>query len=145
MKDYKDVRSKIRTGDVFFTASNALFSRMVRLVRRSTVSHVGVFYVLKGRIFVIECLEGKDCRMMLASERFKNKKLIHKKGKKFHIDPLIFVGRIKYNLTGALLSPFVRLKSDEKFCSTFTAMVFGIKLKHLKRDITPDDLLTYFS
>jgi len=145
VKNYKDIRHTIKHGDVFFTASNSLFSRIIRLVRRATVSHTGVFYVIKDRMFVIEALEGKDCRMMLASERFEGVPLIVKRGGKFKIEPLQFVGKMKYNFWGAILSPFIRLKGDEKFCSTFVALVLGIKLKHLKHDITPDDLLTYCS
>jgi hypothetical protein len=143
---YVSTRHMIRTGDVFFTASNALFSRIIRTVRRASISHCGIFVVLAGRVFTVECLEGSKCKMVPASTRFAREKTYTiMRGKP--VDPetiLKDVDVIEYDLFGAVMSPFFRNTLRELYCAEGLAKWENVLLEHLKRGITPDDLYTYF-
>lgn len=143
---YVSTRHMIRTGDVFFTASNALFSKCIRTVRRTSISHCGIFVVLAGRVFTVECLEGSKCKMVPASTRFaKEKKYTIMRG--YDVNPEIIlkdVDVIEYDLLGALISPFFRNSLRELYCAEGLAKWEKVILDHLKHGITPDDLYTYF-
>ena len=146
---YPKIRNKIQTGDVFFTASPALFSRLIRFFTRSTVSHCGVFVKVGSRMFVVESIEGSGVIMSLASTRFNGMDIIvarpTKIPKDFETYVLSSVQATGYDLVGALLSPFFDTKTKQKFCSEFVMTALKIKLEHFKSGVTPKDLLTALS
>jgi len=146
---YSDIRNKIQTGDVFFTASPALFSRLIRFFTRSTVSHCGVFIQVGSRMFVVESLEKHGVIMSLASTRFDTTKIIVARPNSvptvFEENVLSSVQATGYDLVGALLSPFFDTKSKQKFCSEFVMFTLQKELTHFKSGVTPRDLLTVLS
>ena len=66
MAKYADIRSQIKSGDVFgWTHKSGWFSswydfkiNFVRLWQRSKYSHVGIAITLAGRVFIIESVTG---------------------------------------------------------------------------------------
>lgn len=146
---YPKIRNKIKTGDVFFTASPALFSRLIRFFTRSTVSHCGVFVKVGERMFVVESIEGSGVIMSLASTRFDTMNIVVARPNvipnTFEQYALSSVQATGYDLVGALLSPFFDTKSKQKFCSEFVVSALKIKLEHFKNGVTPKDLLTALS
>lgn len=140
--EYKDIRDSIETGDVFLTANPARFSKIIRFFTRSKVSHAGMFLKIGERNFIVESLEGKGIRMMLASVRF-NEPFVHLRPRKI---PSNFMELAlenlggDYDLKGALLSVF--RKSDKKsfFCSEFVAYCLELDFEALDRDPTPIDI-----
>lgn len=144
--DYKDIRCVIQTGDIYFTGSNTIVSRIIKYFTKSDISHVGMFVVIGERIFVVE-LKGDDtCKMIPASTKFEKEKLIYcPTYKELDIDTVIGdVGRIKYNLFGAIVSPFYRTNRARKNCAEWTALKLGLPFEHLKRGLYPIDLLNRF-
>lgn len=146
MRKYRSIRQEIKTGDVFFTYSPALFSKLIRLFTQSKVSHVGFFIWWGNRLFAIESLEGKGCIMSPASTRFKGKMfMIGETGHQVAKDIIankVFdtVGRVKYDMWGAIASLFIDTKTSQKFCSEYTADVLELQFPALDRGITPVDI-----
>ncbi len=147
MKNYEKIRENIVTGDLFFTRSNALFSRIIRLATQSDVSHVGVFLRLWGRLFIVEALEWSGVVMSLASERVKEVQCFWartsraKKSINEIENHLLTSLRKKYDMIGALLSLITDTKTAKKFCSELASEAIGIKLPYNKRGITPADMI----
>lgn len=146
-EDYKKIRVSIQTGDVFATASPALFSRIIRLFTRSKVSHVGLFLRLKDRVFVVEALEGKGVQMIPASQRFKKEKFVfvptyYKKDEKRLIDDMLNEVGGEYDMKGAVKALFVDTKSNQYFCSELVAKILKLDFSHLKRGVLPSDIIT---
>jgi hypothetical protein len=146
-ENYIDVRKEIKTADIFFTASDAFFSKLIRIVTKGKVSHVGMFLVIEGRVFAVECLEGKGCRMSLASVRFANTKILVKhtnkttqEKRKIIKNILCDVGRIEYDLWGAIIAPFFKTNNSKNFCSEWVVKILGLQLP-VKRGVYPSDLL----
>jgi hypothetical protein len=144
MTTYTEIREKIRTWDVFFTASPALFSRLIRLFTRSKVSHCGVFLWLGNRLFIIEALDGKGVAMKLASDMsdFRLGNTGTRKCEEDIINTALMQLGTWYDLKWALLALFVDTKTSQKFCSEFVAEVLSLKFPHLKRGILPSDVAT---
>jgi hypothetical protein len=148
-QDYSLIRDSIRTGDLFFTASPALFSRLIRFFTRSKISHVGLFVWIGGRLFVAESMEGKGCRLILASVYYKDKRVIHLPTHREDTDRIFEavlndVGRLKYDLLGAICSLFVDTKSSQVFCSEWVMKVLQLDFDHLERGVIPADIYTRF-
>jgi hypothetical protein len=143
--DYQVARNSIDTGDVFFTSSPALFSRVIRLFTRSTVSHVGLFVWLGSRLFCVEALEWKGVVLTLASERLRGAKIgkvaSSKKPETIIDDALGEVGS-EYDMKGALLALFVDTKTSQRFCSEYVSAVLWLNFSHLTRGIIPADIAT---
>jgi hypothetical protein len=65
MKTYADVRAQLRSGDLLawshrpWRTIGDIKSQIVRMVTRSEYSHVGVCWVIAGRVFVIEAVKPK--------------------------------------------------------------------------------------
>lgn len=142
----KRIRSRIKTGDLFYTASPAIFSRLIRFFTRSKISHVGTFLWIGNRLFIAESMEGTGCRLMLASERFRKERFVLQHVKKVDngfVDRVLDdIGRIKYDLTGALLSLFYDTKSAQKFCSEWIVKIYNLDFSHLSRGVVPADIYT---
>ena len=147
---YKQHKKKLREVNVFWTHSNAFFSRLIRFFTQSTVSHTGFLIRDNGRVMCYEYVEGSGCIQIPASNRFKIDEKIITIPIKVNKDKLLKslykdVGRVKYNLFGALISLVRRTQNEERFCSEGVAEKLGLKLSHLKRGITPADILTALS
>ena len=156
MKLYDIYRSNIKTGDLFFTASTAFFSKIIRLVTKSEVSHVGIFIWLEDRLFIIESVEWKGVVLMPARQRLEAEKffywgkIFHKmsfdeiKRRVFHNekDNQYFPPKIwsKYDLSGALLSKFFDTKTSKSYCSEYVTKALSLKLNGLNRGTFPSDL-----
>ena len=144
---YQDVRKNIRTWDIFATSWPALFSRIIRLFTKSRISHVWIFLKLGTRLFCVEMLEGKGCRMTLASTRLEGKdfwvgRLNRKPTSEEIIDhALKDIGRLEYSLVGALLSPFIVTPSSKEICSEWVAKILAMNFPALTRWILPVDVI----
>lgn len=148
LSSYNNFRYKVRNGDFFFTKSNALFSRIIRLFTRSDVSHVGVFFWIENRLFAAEMLEWKGCRMILASELFRKQEFFWgvpslRMINQYDIITNILdsVGREEYSMLGAILAPFLDTPSSDHICSEWACKVTGQKFEALNRGILPIDLV----
>jgi len=51
---YDEVRSTIKTGDLFFTYENSLIPKAIRKMTQSKVSHVGLFIWIEKRLYTVE-------------------------------------------------------------------------------------------
>ena len=142
LKKYSEQRKKIKHGDTFATASPALFSRLIRFFTRSKLSHVGIFIIIKKRIFAVEALEGRGVRFMLASKRFKKEKFVLLRGGKLN-EKLVFdtIGD-EYDLAGALLAMFFDTKSAQNFCSEGNKNWTTLDFSHLNRGVLPSDIVS---
>jgi Permuted papain-like amidase enzyme, YaeF/YiiX, C92 family len=56
IKQYKDIRNELKTGDIFFSSGSYLFSGIIQKLTKSTWSHVAVIYKDEelGRVLVLE-------------------------------------------------------------------------------------------
>lgn len=149
-RTYKQHKKKLGEVNVFWTHSNALFSRGIRKATQSTVSHVGFLIKEHGRVMCFEVVEGKGCIQIPASNRFGVDEEMLTLPLKINKDKLLKsiykdIGKIEYNMFGALVSLFVRTKNAKRFCSEWVAEKLNLKLTHLNRGITPADVLTALS
>lgn len=92
----------------------------------------------------MESTEGKGCVMSLASIRLK-KFSIGKTGTKTDKNTirekcLHTVGRVKYDLIGALLSLLWDTNTAQKFCSEYVTDILDLKFDALSRGIFPSDV-----
>ena len=145
---YQTIRNQIQTGDLFFEqVGKGWIGKGIAFVTQSDIIHVGMFVVIAGRIFTVECRYGMKCRMMLASNRLTKDFLFVKTHAPIYVDNVIAdVGVTGYNVFGALLSWFTRLSSKSRtFCSEFVARKLDINFPHLERGIYPIDLYNYFT
>jgi hypothetical protein len=56
VRQYKDIRNELKTGDIFFSSGGYLFSGIIQKLTKSTWSHVAVIYKDEelGRVLVLE-------------------------------------------------------------------------------------------
>jgi hypothetical protein len=56
IRQYKDIRNELKTGDIFFSSGSYLFSGIIQKLTKSTWSHVAVIYKDEelGRVLVLE-------------------------------------------------------------------------------------------
>jgi len=147
MNNYEKIRWTINTGDLFFTKSTALFSRIIRFFTQSDVSHVGVFFWEHNRLLCCEMLEGKDCIITSASTRLRWIPFyIGQLSQKYVTDEEIIsfcwdsAWRKKYSLLRAFLALFKESKKQE-ICSEFVSECTKQKFYALNRGIIPIDLV----
>lgn len=140
-------KEKYKNGDIFFTTSKSLLSRIIRFFTGAKVSHTGVIIELEGYFFAVEMLN-EGCIMRPADSRFKNvEHYIFRTipPKDFKTKVLNDVGNVPYDWHGLFLSMFMRTKGQEKICSEWVAYILNIKLPYLNREITPSDLINIYS
>lgn len=152
---YTEIRDKIKTGDVYFTASNTVVGSAMRFFTRSKVSHCGVFKLSEGRVTMLEAQLGKGIQEVYASKVLKEEPILfidtsYWRKKTGITDEAIkdFFERHegeKYDTVGMLLSLFVSVSNRRLFCSEMVSNVIKIRLPHLKRNITPADVYTALS
>lgn len=145
---YVEYRTTIESGDVFFTYSPKPFSRLIRWWTGSKISHVGVFLWIENRLFIVEMLEGRDCIMIPASNRFKNVDFYHWKPfvcrtvlEDFTSEVLEDVGTVKYSIWLAVKSFFIITKSSQSFCSASVARWLNMGFDLQTRGIMPNDIV----
>jgi len=149
-KNYADFREKIKTGDLCFTAGSSFFSRAIRIITRSIVSHVGVFFWEDDRLMVAESVEGAGVRPIHASMLFQKGKVFwgrtHTPDRKEET-----LWRIKshqaryplgtdYDMRGALGFLWSKGKNALPYCSEYAEYILGIESPARRRNSTPDDL-----
>ena len=147
MKKYSNFRGKIKTGDLFFTASRSIVSRIIRFFTRSAVSHVGVFMWSEGRLLIVEARAHKGVSMTPATDRISQEstcwwgRLDSKIRTIEEIKETIWseLGE-EYDTLGAIVSLFYDTHSSKRFCSEFSAKVVGIEFPEMSRGVTPGDL-----
>ncbi len=149
-RTYKQHKRKLGEVNVFWTRSNTIFGRVTRFATQSDVSHTGFLIREHERVMCYEYVEGSGCIQMPASNRFGIKEEILTISVNVDKDKLLKslykdVGRVKYNMIGALVSLIRRTQNEERFCSEAVAEKLNLKLDHLKRGITPADVLTALS
>lgn len=146
---YQKAKSKIKHGDVFFTASPALFSRLIRWFTKSKVSHCGIFVKIGRRMFAVESIEGSGVIMSLASTRFDNEKIVIGRPNRVPSDLLDSILKdvqaTGYDLAGAVLAPFFDTKTARAFCSEWVARKLKLNFEHFTNGVTPKDILTALS
>ena len=142
--NYDKLRSRIKTGDLFFTGSVGWLGGLIRLVTQSQISHVGTFIWIENRLFISEATFW-GYQLTLAS-KYKNKKFwygrsLRAKNDEAKIKDTIFgfLGT-RYDFLGMILSPVIDTNSKRQFCSESAATVLGIKFIALKRGIFPLDI-----
>ena len=71
---YEDIRSKIETGQLFFTSGDYAISKAIQKFSKSPWSHVGIFFNdnYLNRIMVLESVEDMGCRFIPFSEYVNN-------------------------------------------------------------------------
>jgi len=149
MAKYADIRWKIKTGDLFFTRSPRLFSRSIRAITRSDISHVWVFFWEGNRLKISEMLEWKNCRVLYASDRFKKEMFFwwrphEKNATDIEIMDYSYhsASAFQYSVVRAMLSIFIPSRSKRKeICSEFAAACTNQKFPALNRWIIPIDLV----
>lgn len=151
MMKYKDIRSQVRTGDTFFTAEGALFSRIIRFFTKSDISHVGMFVWLGKRLFCVESIEGTGVRLIQASVLLRDKecwwwgRVPNLKYTEDEISERVFsddpprIGSA-YDMKGALLSIFFDTKSQLVYCSEYVMKKLGIELFASTNGSVPRDI-----
>lgn len=149
---YNQVRDKIKTGDVYFTASHTFIGSLMRFFTRSKVSHCGIFKVSEGRVTMLEAQLGKGIQEVYASTVLKDEPIIlidtsFIRKHKGITDEAIkdFFERHegeKYDTLGMLMSLFVNVSNRRLFCSEMVARMLKIKPTHLYRNLTPADIYT---
>lgn len=150
MNNYEKIRDTIQTGDLFFTKSRALFSRLIRFFTQSDVSHVGVFFWQANRLLCCEMLEDKNCIITAASIRLWDSPFdIGKLSEKNATDEEIIsfcwdsAWRKKYSKLRAFISYFKKAdtKKTQQDCSEFACECTKQKFYALNRWIFPIDLV----
>lgn len=150
---YEEVRDQIESGDLYFTASPRILSKMIRFISRANLSHVGIF--LKdpdGRIKMLEAQIGKDIAEVYASKVFKNKPFVFVSTKKVREERGIddetvrkhfekYVGE-KYDTLGMFFSLLTDIKNNSVYCSEMIREFFSLDCRHLRRGMTPADIYT---
>lgn len=146
-KKYEDLRENIITWDLFFTASNAMFSKLIRFFTKSEVSHVWIFVWALNRLFIVEALEGKWVIISLASNRVTREKCWHGRTSLWNhsineIEDILSreLGG-DYDLIWAVLSLFIDTGTSKNFCSELAAKAHGIEFPLSRRGITPIDIV----
>lgn len=149
---YNNIRSKIKTGDIYFTASNTLLGSSIRVMSRSNISHVGIFKVSESRITMLEAQAGKPIQEVYASTVLKEQPIIYLDTEKYRRSKNILDKDIKdffelmegqdYDTLGMLLSLIFNIPNRKVFCSEMVAKALKIEMPHLRRGITPTDLYT---
>jgi uncharacterized protein YycO len=73
---YEDIRSSLKTGDIFFSSGSYLFSGIIQKLTKSAWSHVAIVYVDKdlGRVLVLEAEPMIGIRLIPLSKYLKNYK-----------------------------------------------------------------------
>lgn len=51
---YKDIRSQIKSGDLFAWRKTSFFSKIIRAWTESSYNHVGIAWLYKNRVFVLQ-------------------------------------------------------------------------------------------
>lgn len=146
-KNYAELRSQIRTGDLFFSAADDFISGAIRLFTRSQISHVGIFIWLENRLFIAEAVEGKGVVLSLASSRLARCARAYwgRAGAKIReegmLREMIFqtLGQ-RYDYAGAVLSLILPKQDNEFFCSEWAAAMLGLEFPASERGATPDDI-----
>jgi hypothetical protein len=144
---YKDIRSEIKSGDVYFTRATSIFGKLVNIFTGSYIPHVGLFLVISSRIFCVEINIFGKVSMYLASEFLKDADIYHAKTNISIDEDDIFkdLGQIKYNYLGVFLAPFFyRVRSTRQDCAEWVAEKLHLEFSHLERGIYPSDILTVF-
>jgi hypothetical protein len=149
-RTYKQHKRKLAEVNAFWTRSNTLFGKVTRFATQSDVSHIGFLIKEHGRVMCYEVIEGRGCIQLPASNRFGIKEEILTLPVNVNKDKLLKsiykdIGKIEYNMLGALVSLFYRTKNAKRFCSEWFIYKLGLKLEHLNRGITPADVLTALS
>jgi len=152
---YEEVRHKIKTGDVYFTASHTIIGSIMRFFTRSKVSHCGVFKLADGRVTMLEAQIGKGIQEVYASNVLKDKPIIlidtsywRKKSGITDMSIKDFFERHEgeeYDTLGMLVSLFIKVSNKRLFCSEMVARMLKIKFQHLYSNTTPADIYTALS
>lgn len=149
---YNEIRHKIKTGDVYFTASKGLVGKSTRTISRSEVSHCGLFKLSEGRVTMLEAQLGKGIQEVYASTSLKDEPIYYMDTSLIRKRHGITDKHIKdffercegqsYDTIGMLLSLFFKVPNKRFFCSEMVAHVLKIQMPHLRRNMTPADIFT---
>lgn len=146
-KNYSELRSQIRTGDLFFSAADDFISGAIRLFTRSRISHVGIFVWLEQRLFIAEAVEGKGVVLSLASSRlarctraYWGRPAAKLREEKILREMIFQTLGERYDYAGAVLSLILPKRDNEFFCSEWAAAMLGLEFPASERGVTPDDL-----
>ena len=136
--------NNMKNGDIFFTSSSALISRLVRFFTGGKCSHVGLIIELEGFKFAVEMTQS-GCKMTPTKIRFAKKIPLVLSPKQipgdFKQKVLADVGKVKYDYLGLILAPFFRTRTSEKICSEWITYIYGFKFNFLDREVEPIDIL----
>lgn len=68
MKPYLEIRGTLRSGDLVAWKGKTLFARLISWWTSSPYTHVGIIYVHKGRVFVLEARPHRGVVLTAASQ-----------------------------------------------------------------------------
>lgn len=150
----QDLKPHVKTGDVFATHGNNPVNKLIRVVSRSEVSHVGMFVWLEDELYVVESLEGKGLRMMPFYNRFKQGSIVWWARIRHNYPEDIIKERIlseeygelprigdKYDLTGAAFANWVNIMNGSTYCSEYVEKILSLNSKLSRRGTVPDDIM----
>jgi hypothetical protein len=149
----------LKAGDLVFTTDRKPWSRLIRRITKSRISHVGIVVDIRGYPVIAEMLAGG-----LTLTPIHDKKDIVKVGRFFEfgsyeankvsdmvLDHWCNDG-IDYDWRGvfAFISSRVQHCEDKYFCSEYVAFVLrecvdGLEFPELDHEIDPSDLITHLS
>jgi uncharacterized protein YycO len=105
----KDVRPRIRSGDLFFASGNYAISKMIKSFTNSPWSHVGVIFKLKeiDRVVLLEAVEDTGVRIIPVSKYLDD----YKNNSKAYNGSLV-IARPK-DITSDMLQTIAKFGADE--------------------------------
>jgi len=144
---YQELRDSVKTGDLLVWEGTSLFARLVSLFTKSSYTHVGLAWVVGGRVLILQANPGVGVEVATLSDNlpvviFKSPTPLSAKALKVALDQL----QEPYSFMNAIRAGFGLRVSNRGFqCVQYVLRVF--KANKLKIDLsshTPKQLVEFF-
>jgi virulence-associated protein VapD len=144
-EDYAANRDKIKTGDIIAFSGTGFFGRLIRRFTGQTYSHVGIAWVISGRVFIVEALDGRGVVMRPLSITLPFYRIESKSDfTEIHEEYMLSKVGKAYSYIDAILAGLgIKPKSSDVYqCAEFIADVYGIRDE--VPQFTPGELVLHF-
>jgi hypothetical protein len=144
-EEYIAHRDKIKTGDIIAFSGTGFISRVIRKFTGQTYSHVGIAWVVSGRVFIVEALDGRGVVMRPLSIIFPFYRIESRSDfTELHEEYMLSKIGKAYSYFDAVLAGLgIKSKSSDVYqCAEFIADVYGIRDE--VSQFTPGELVLYF-